>query len=85
MQFIKIANSQFYQEKGSGGGKDESLPDKKGDPGRPIISIMIGPHEFDNVVYDLGASINVIPKAIYDNVLQFGPLLRTTMRIRFAD
>jgi hypothetical protein len=29
--------------------------------------------------------VNIIPKVIYGNVLQFGPLLHTNIRLRFAD
>jgi hypothetical protein len=48
---------------------DYSLPDKKGDPGRPVIPITIGPHIFQEVVYDFGASVNIMPKVIYDKIL----------------
>ena len=36
----------YYTEPSIGAWKDESLPVKKGDPGRPIIPIAIGPHIF---------------------------------------
>ena len=61
------------------------MPIKKGDPGRPVISIAIGQQQFDEVIYGIGSGVNIIPKVIYFNVLQFGPLLHTTMRLRFAD
>ena len=41
---------------------DYSLPKKKSDPGRPIIPIAIGPHIFQEVVCDFGASVNIMPK-----------------------
>ena len=68
-----------------GGWLDNSMPIKKGDPGRPVISIQIGQQQFNEVICDIGSSFNIIPKVIYDDVLQFGPLLHTTMRLRFAD
>ena len=68
-----------------GGWLDNSMPIKKGDPGRPVISIQIGQQQFNEVICDIGSSFNIIPKVIYDDVLQFGPLLHTTMRLRFAN
>jgi hypothetical protein len=41
---------------------DYSLPDKKGDPGRPVISISIGCHVFLEAICDFGASVNIMPK-----------------------
>jgi hypothetical protein len=58
---------------------------KRGDFGRPIIPIKIGPHDFEEVVCDLGAGVNIMPKVIYDHILQFGELLYTTMLVRLAD
>ena len=43
---------------------DYSLPDKKGDPGRLVISIAIGPHIFQEVVYKFRASVNIMPKLV---------------------
>ena len=54
----------YYIEPSNGGWKDESLPIKKGDLGRPIIPIAIGPHIFQEVVYDFGASVNIMPKVM---------------------
>ena len=64
--------------------KDESLPIKKGDPGRPIIPIAIGPHIFQEVVCDVGASVNIMPKVIYDKI-NGDTLLYTNMRLQLAD
>ena len=61
------------------------MPIKNGDPSRLVISIAIGQQQFDEVIYDIGSSVNIIPKVIYDNVLQFGPLLHAAMCLRFAD
>jgi hypothetical protein len=63
---------------------DYSLPDKKGDPGRPVIPIAIGPHIFQEVVCDFGASVNIMPKVIYNKILG-DPLLYTNMRLQLAD
>ena len=52
-----------------GGWLDDSMPIKKGDPDRLIISIAIGQQQFNKVIYDIGFSVNIIPKVIYDNVL----------------
>jgi hypothetical protein len=41
---------------------DYSLPNKKGDPGRPIIPISIGCHVFPEAICDFGATINIMPK-----------------------
>jgi hypothetical protein len=49
---------------------------KKGDPGRPVIPIRIGPHSFEEVVCDLGASVNIMPKVIYEKI-HGNPLLYT--------
>ena len=48
---------------------DYSLPDKKGDPRRPVIPIAIGPHIFQEAVCDFGASVNIMPKVIYEKIL----------------
>jgi hypothetical protein len=60
------------------------LVKKKSDPGRPVIPIAIGPHIFQEVVCDFGASVSIMPKAIYEKI--FGdPLLYTNMRLQLAD
>jgi hypothetical protein len=63
---------------------DYSLADKKGDLRRPVIPISIGPHIFQEVVCDFGASVNVMPKVIYDKILG-DPLLYTSMRLQLID
>jgi len=67
-------------EPSTGAWKDESLPIKKGDLGRPIIPIAIGPHIFQEVVYDFGASVNIMPKVIYDKI-NGDTLLYTNMHL----
>jgi hypothetical protein len=44
---IDIHNvAYYYTDPSKGRWIDYILPDKKGDPGRPIIPIIIGPHIF---------------------------------------
>jgi hypothetical protein len=45
-----------------------TLPEKKSDLGRPVIPIIIGPHIFQEAICDFGASVNIIPKVIYDKI-----------------
>ena len=85
MNIIEIANSEFYKEPSYGNWRDESMPKERGDFGRPIIPIKIGPRDFDEIICDLDASVNVMPKVIYDHILQFGNLLYTTMLVKLAD
>jgi hypothetical protein len=44
----------------------DGLSDKMGDPGVPTISYPIGTQKFDQALYDLGASVSIMPKVIYD-------------------
>jgi hypothetical protein len=55
-----------------------------GDPGRPTITCAVGPHVFTNSFYDLGASINVMSKVIYDKILG-GPLSPAEFRLQMVD
>jgi hypothetical protein len=57
---------------------EEDMPEKKGDLGRPVIPIRIGAPTFDEAVCDLGASVNIMPKVIYEKI-HGQPLLYTTM------
>jgi hypothetical protein len=67
---INIHNAAFYYtQPPEGRWIDYTLPDKKGDPGRPVIPISIGRHIFQEVVCDFGASVNIMPKVIYDKIL----------------
>jgi hypothetical protein len=63
---------------------DNTLAVKKGDLGRPIIPIHIGPHSFEEAVCDLGASVNIMPRVIYEKI-HGDPLLYTTMYLQLAD
>ena len=47
---VDIHNAaRYYIEPSSRGWEDYSMPIKKGDPGRPIIPIAIGPHVFEKL------------------------------------
>jgi hypothetical protein len=63
---------------------DYSLFDKKGDPGRPVIPISIGCHVFPEAICDFGASVNIMPKVIYEKILG-DPLLYINTHLQLAD
>ena len=63
---------------------DYTLLDKKGDLRRPIIPIAIGPLIFQEAVCDFGASVNIMPKVIYDRI-NGDALLYTNMHLQLAD
>jgi hypothetical protein len=46
----------------------DGLLDKMGDPGVPTISCLISTEKFDQALCDLGATVNVMPKVIYDKL-----------------
>ena len=82
---VDIHNAAFYYTQPSEGRWiDYTLPDKKGDLGRPIIPIAIGPHIFCEAVCDFEASVNIMPKVIYEKILG-DPLLYTNMRLQLVD
>jgi hypothetical protein len=56
------------------------LPDKMGDPGIPTISYLIGAQKFVQALYDLGASVSVMPNVIYDK-LNHNSLVPTSMHL----
>jgi hypothetical protein len=64
--------------------KNEITPEKKCDPGRPVIPISIGQNIFQEAVCDHGTSINIMPKVIYEKFLR-DTLLYTTMCLQLAD
>jgi len=55
-----------------------------GDPGRPVIPISIECHSFPEAICDFGASVNIMPKVIYEKKLN-DSLLYTNMRLQLAD
>jgi hypothetical protein len=57
---------------------------KKGDLGRPVIPISIGSYTFEEAICDLRASVNIMPKVIYEKI-HGEPLLYTIMCLQVAD
>jgi len=51
------------------------LPEKKKDPGCPIIACSIGIPYFEHALCELGSSVSIMPKAIFDklNLTQLAP------------
>jgi hypothetical protein len=60
------------------------LPEKKKDPRCPTITCSIGTQQFDHALCDLGASVSVIPKTIFDK-LNFTDLAPTPLMLQLAD
>ena len=82
---VDIHNAAYYYIPPSmGRWIDYTLLDKKGDPGRPIIPIAIGPHIFQEAVCDFRASVNIMPKVIYD-LINGDALLYTNICLQLAD
>ena len=77
---VNIHNAVFYIEPLSWGWEDYSLPVKKGDLGRPVIPIAIGAHVFQEAACDFRASVNIMPKVIYEKIYG-GTLLYTNMHL----
>jgi hypothetical protein len=59
-------------------------PVKKKDPGCPTIDCSIGSQNFENALCDLGASISVVPKKVFDK-LNYSTLTPTSMCLQLAD
>jgi hypothetical protein len=84
VNLVDIYNAGHYFTAPSRAWEDDSLPKKKGDPGRPIIPIAIRAHTFEEDVCDLRASVNIMPRVIYEKI--YGePLLYTTMCLQLID
>ena len=62
----------------------DPLPVKKKDPGYPTITCSIGAQHFSNALCDLGASVSVMPKVVYDK-LNHHALAPTAMCLQLAD
>ena len=60
------------------------MPPKCKDPGSPIVSCLIGNHEIDKALLDLGAGVNLLPHSVYLK-LGLGELKPTTMVLQLAD
>ena len=59
------------------------LPKKKKDPGYPTITCSIGTQQFDHALCDLGASVSVMPKVVFDK-LNFTHLAPMPMMLQQA-
>jgi hypothetical protein len=82
---VDIFNTgSYWSDPISKGWNDETLPTKKGDPERPVIPISIGSVNFNEAICDFSASVNIMPKVIYDKMFNY-PLLYTTMCLQLAD
>jgi hypothetical protein len=78
---IDIHNvAYYYMDPLTGRWIDYTLLDEKCDLGRPVIPIAIGRHIFQEAIYDFRASVNIMPKVIYEKILG-DPLLYTNMRL----
>ena len=62
----------------------QQLPEKKKDLGFPTIRCSIGAQNFDKALCDLGASVIVMPKAVFDQ-LNYTELTPTPMQLQLAD
>jgi uncharacterized coiled-coil protein SlyX len=81
---VDIYNARHFYTAPSRAWVDNTLPVKKGDPGRPVIPISIGAYTFEEAVCDLGSSVNIVPKVIYEKI-HGEPLLYTTMCLQLVD
>lgn len=61
-----------------------NIPIKRKDPGVPIISCVIGDHVIDRALLDLGASVNLLPYSVYEQ-LGLGELKPTPVTLQLAD
>ena len=59
-------------------------PIKKKDPGCPTIDCSIGSQNFENALCDLGASVSVMPKKVFDKI-NYSMLTPTSMCFQLAD
>jgi hypothetical protein len=59
-------------------------PVKKKDPGCSTIECSIGSQNFENALCDLGASVSVMPKNVFDK-LNYSTLIPTLMCLQLAD
>ena len=82
---VDVHNAAYYYIQPSmGRWIDYTLPEKKSSLGRPVISITIGPHIFQQAVCDFRASVNIMTKVIYDQI-NGDTLLYTNMHLHLAD
>jgi hypothetical protein len=59
-------------------------PVKKKDPGYPTIDCLIESENFENALCDLGASISIMPKKVFD-MINYSTLTPTSMCLQLGD
>ena len=62
----------YYNRPQQNQGLNQQRPNysvKRGDPGRPIISISIGMVDFPEALCDFGSSVNIMPRVLYKKIL----------------
>jgi hypothetical protein len=71
--FVDIYSTDLCSSKTEEGQRwiDWGMPAKRGDPGRPIITITIGAYTFKNALCDFGSSVNIMPKVISEDHVWF--------------
>ena len=85
VNLVDIHNAVYYCIQPSmGRWIDYTLLKKKSDLGRPVIPIAIGPHIFQEATREFRASVNIMPKVIYDQI-NGDTLLYTNMHLQLAD
>jgi len=62
----------------------KTSPDRKEDPGVPIIQCMIWTHRIDDALCNLGASVNIMSKVLFKK-LRYPTLSPTTAQVQLAD
>ena len=62
----------------------QNTPPKYKDPGCPTIACIIGSTKVDRALLDLGASVNLLPFSVYEQ-LGLGELKPTTIALQLAD
>lgn len=62
----------------------DKLPKNKKDLGCPTITCSIGMHHLDHALCDLGASVSIMPKLVFDQ-LNFTMLTPTPMQLELAN
>ncbi|MBE2321343.1 retroviral-like aspartic protease, partial [Solirubrobacter sp. CPCC 204708] len=79
----KVPKDAFMTEMASSILKANTPPKLK-DPGCPTIPIVMGEHRIDHALIDFGASVNLIPYHVYQQ-LELGDLEPTMITLQLAD
>ncbi|XP_058217314.1 uncharacterized protein LOC131328383 [Rhododendron vialii] len=82
----KEASKENLEEEGKDKGKSkESVPEPQyKDPGRPTIAVTIGGKRIEQALLDLGASVNLLPYSVYQE-LGLGEMKLTRVTLQLAD